>query len=118
MKEEHLDHMKGGWFVGPFQPTAYDTDACEVAVKHYKAADREQEHLHKVATEITLVLAGRVRMSGREWPTGSIVVLSPGEPTDFEAITDATTVVVKVPGVLNDKYVVSARSRSKPRDAI
>jgi hypothetical protein len=44
-------------------------------------------------------------MVGKEWTNGDIVVLSPGEVTDFEALTDAVNVVVKTPGVLGDKYL-------------
>jgi len=101
-----LDEMVKGWFVGGFQPTAHATEACEVAVKCYVAGEREGAHVHRVATEITVVLSGRVRMNDREWGEGDIVVLAPGEPTDFEALTDAVNVVVKTPGALNDKYVL------------
>lgn len=96
--------MVGGWFVGGFAPSALPTTQCEVAVKSYKAGDYEKKHYHKVATEVTLVLEGRVRMMGKEWGAGDIIVLAPGEATDFEALTDARNVVVKVPGALNDKY--------------
>jgi quercetin dioxygenase-like cupin family protein len=106
MKHESLKNMVKGWFVGGFNPTAFSTDACEVAVKSYKAGDKESAHYHKVATEITLVLSGRVRMADKEWGEGDIVVLEPGDITDFEALTDAVNVVVKTPGALNDKYVV------------
>lgn len=108
MNTEKLENMVKGWFVGNFSPTAHQTDACEVAVKAYKAGDYEGRHFHKVATEITLILSGRVRMMGREWGPGDIVVLAPGEITDFEALEDATNVVVKVPGASNDKYVVES----------
>lgn len=105
MKTGHLSDMVKGWFVGNFEPTLLATDACEVAVKRYKAGDREDRHHHKIATEVTLVLEGRVRMCGQEWGAGSIIVLEPGEATDFEALTDAVNVVVKTPGASNDKYL-------------
>jgi quercetin dioxygenase-like cupin family protein len=107
MNHHRLDTMIKGWFVGAFSPTALATDACEVAVKHYSAGDKEQAHYHKVATETTLVLSGSVRMAGREWHAGDIIVLAPGEVTDFEALTDAVNVVVKVPGAKDDKYLVA-----------
>jgi hypothetical protein len=107
MNHEHLKNMVKGWFVGNFSPTAFSTDACEVAVKKYVAGDKESAHFHKIATEVTLVLSGKVRMSGREWSEGDIIVLNPGEITDFEALTDAINVVVKVPGAANDKYLAS-----------
>ena len=104
MKHSHLNDMVKGWFVGAFTPTAYKTDTCEVAVKKYKAGEKEPTHHHKIATEITLVLSGRVVMVGQEWAEGNIIVLSPNEETSFEALTDAVTVVVKTPGALGDKY--------------
>lgn len=105
MNTARLEDMFKGWFVGNFTPTAFSTEACEVAVKTYKAGEREEAHFHKIATEITLVLSGRVRMVGKEWGPGDIIVLSPGEVTDFEALSDAVNVVVKTPGATNDKYL-------------
>ena len=105
MKHARLEDMVKGWFVGAFSPTAHETDACEVAVKYYKAGDHESAHYHAVATEVTVIVQGRVRMCGKEWGPGDIVVLSPGEITDFEALTDAMNVVVKTPGALNDKFI-------------
>lgn len=104
MNHSRLDDMIKGWFVGSFEPTALKTDACEVAVKRYKAGDYESPHYHRIATEITVVLEGKVRMSGNEWGAGDIIVLPPGEITDFEALTDAVNVVVKTPGAPNDKF--------------
>lgn len=104
MKHAKLEEMFKGWFVGGFSPAAYNTDACEVAVKYYTAGEKEAAHYHRIATEITLVLSGTIRMAGREWTTGDIVVLSPGEVTDFEALSDCVNVVVKTPGALNDKF--------------
>ena len=106
MKKDRLDQMVKGWFVGAFQPTAFSTDACEVAVKHYRAGDHEDIHYHKVATEITLVLSGQVNMFEKVWNDGDIITISPGEATGFKALTDAVTVVVKVPGALNDKFPI------------
>jgi quercetin dioxygenase-like cupin family protein len=106
MKHARLDAMTKGWFVGAFSPTAHSTGSCEVAVKYYSAGDREAAHYHKVGTEITLVLSGRIRMAGREWIEGDIVVLEPGEVSGFLALTDAVNVVVKTPGALNDKYLL------------
>ncbi len=99
-----LDDMTKGWFVGDFVPTAYRTSAAEVAAKVYKSGDREDRHHHKIATELTLVLAGEVKLNGVTYLSGDIIRIEPGESTDFEAVTDATTVVVKVPCVAGDKY--------------
>jgi len=97
--------MVKGWFVGDFSPTALATTDCEVGVKHYKAGEKEAAHYHKIATEITVVISGHIKMAGKEWKAGDIIVLSPNEVTDFESLSDSVTVVVKHPGAKDDKYI-------------
>jgi hypothetical protein len=99
-----LEDMVGGWIVGNFEPTCLRTTACEVACKHYEAGASEAAHVHRIATELTLVATGRVSMNGRTFTAGDIIVLEPGEATDFRALERATTVVVKMPSVTGDKY--------------
>jgi quercetin dioxygenase-like cupin family protein len=106
MKVHRLEDMTRGWFVGDFAPTLYRTDAVEVAVKHFTAGESEERHVHRVATELTAVVAGSVRMDGRDLGPGDIVVLEPGEPTDFLAVSDAVVVAVKLPAAPGDKYLV------------
>lgn len=107
MRHERLEAMDRGWFVGDFAPTAFQTDACEVAIKHYAKGAHEAAHVHRLATEITAIVTGSVRMMGREWSAGDILVIEPGETTDFLALTDTVTVVVKSPSAPQDKYLVS-----------
>lgn len=104
MKTFKLSDMTKGWFVGDFSPAVLRTDAAEVAVKIYESGTVEQRHLHKVAQEVTLILNGRARMNDTIYESGDIVLIEPGEDTDFEALTDVTTVVVKLPSVAGDKY--------------
>ena len=105
MRVARLADMLKGWFVGDFEPTLYRTDKVEVAVKKYKAGDREAWHYHKVATEISVVIGGSVRMNGHECAAGDVIVMDPGEGTDFEALEDTITAVVKIPGARDDKFV-------------
>jgi hypothetical protein len=102
MNHRRLEDMVNGWLVGDFEPTCCRTAACEVACKHYEAGATEAAHVHRVATEITLIASGRVSMNGRTF------VLEPGEATDFRALEKTTTVVVKLPSVAGDKYPVDA----------
>ena len=111
MKTARLDGMVKGWFVGNFDPTLYRTNDVEVAVKTYRAGDAEGAHYHKIATELTVVVSGVVRMNGVEYQTGDIIVMEPGEVTDFVSVTDAVNVVVKLPGANHDKYVVKGDSK-------
>ena len=109
-----LSDMIGGWMVGDFDPTCLRTGACEVACKTYAAGDTEPAHVHRIATELTLIASGRVTMNGRTFETGDIIVLEPGEPTDFVAHEPTVTVVVKMPSVRGDKYLVDAGVGSRP----
>ena len=106
MKQDRLEKMFKGWFVGGFIPSAYTTNVCEVAVKRYRPGDKESCHYHKVATEITLVLSGKVLMFDKVWNEGDIITVNTGESTSFEALTEVTIVVVKVPGAVDDKYYI------------
>jgi quercetin dioxygenase-like cupin family protein len=104
MKVARVDDMTKGWFIGDFAPTLWHTGDVEVAVKFYRAGDAETAHYHKIATEFTVVTTGIVEMNAVRYHAGDIVVIEPGDVTDFKAITDATTTVVKIPGATNDKY--------------
>ena len=96
--------MKAGWFVGNFNPSLYVTEEGEVAVKNYASEASEERHYHKIATEITVIVEGRVLMNGKEYKKGDIIVIEPGESTDFKAIEKTVTTVVKIPGATNDKF--------------
>lgn len=100
-----LDEMTKGWFVGNFSPTVLSTTQVEVAVKKYRAGEYEPSHYHKVATEITVITEGVVKMNDVVYQAGTILVIEPNQPSDFLALTDVTTTVVKYPGANNDKYV-------------
>lgn len=106
MEVYKLDDMVGGWFIGNFEPSLFKTNVVEVGVKKYKQGAYEKNHFHKIATEFTLILEGKVKMSGVEYQSGQILRINPFDTTDFEALTDVTTVVVKIPGANNDKYLI------------
>ncbi len=105
MKTSKLSDMKGGWFVGNFEPSLYRTNDVEAAVKSYKAGAYEHSHYHKLATEITVIVSGKVKMNGVEYNEGDIIIIEPGESTDFLAVTDSVNAVIKIPGANNDKYL-------------
>ena len=105
MKQAKLENMIKGWFVGDFEPTLIKTRDVEVAVKEYNKGDKEDRHHHKLATEITVICSGRVRMNGMEYGKGDIILIQPLEASDFEALENSITTVVKYPGAGNDKYL-------------
>jgi quercetin dioxygenase-like cupin family protein len=106
MKKDRLDSFVKGWVVGNFEPTLFQTDDFEVAVKNYKVGDYEEKHYHKVATEWTIISKGRVLMNGVEYSEGDVITIEPNEATDFKVLEDTTTTVIKIPCVKGDKYLV------------
>ena len=105
MRKLRLEEMVKGWFVGNITPTALSTNACEVAVKHYQPGTHDPRHHHKIATEVTVIVTGQVQMNGITYTAGDIVVIEPNESTDFKVLAPTTTVVVKLPGANDDKYL-------------
>lgn len=104
MQISSLNNMKNGWFIGNFSPTLLKTNDVEVAIKKYKKGDYEEAHFHKISTEITIVINGKVKMKNRILNMNDIILLNPGEITDFLALEDSVCAVVKHPGANNDKY--------------
>ena len=106
LNQYNLNSMIKGWFIGPFLPTVFKTDQFECAVKRYAAGDHEALHVHQIATEFTVIVEGKVRMNGLEYGRDTILEIPPGDATDFEALTDVITFVVKIPAVQGDKFFV------------
>lgn len=107
IKTSKLSDFTGGWFVGNFNPSLNKNEHFEIAVKHYPAGAKEQRHVHRVAVEYTIITKGCVMMNGIKYFQGDIIVVPPGESTDFEALDDVCTTVVKTPSVRGDKYYTS-----------
>jgi quercetin dioxygenase-like cupin family protein len=107
MNVDRIENMTNGWFIGNFQPSLLKTQEVEVAFKSYIAGQKESAHHHKIATEFTLIASGEVKMNDQIFTQGDIITIYPNEVVAFEAITNATTVVVKLPSVSNDKYIQS-----------
>jgi mannose-6-phosphate isomerase-like protein (cupin superfamily) len=105
MEKFNLSDFIGGWFIGNFTPTLYSTNDVEVSVKRYTKGQKENAHFHKIATEFTVIVAGEVKMSNQIFKPGEIIKILPGIATDFEALSEVVTVVVKIPGASNDKYL-------------
>ncbi len=103
--KSNLKELEKGWFVGNFNPSLYKTNNVEVAVKKYNKGDFEDKHYHKIATEITVIVSGKVKMNDLILKEGDILVIPPFYATDFEALEDTTTTVTKLPGANNDKYL-------------
>ncbi len=105
MDKYNINDFVRGWFVGGFEPTLFKTTDVEVALQHFSKGEFEASHCHKVATEITVIVSGKAKMKDVILNSGDILRINPGEYTDFLALEDTVTAVVKLPGALNDKYL-------------
>jgi hypothetical protein len=104
LEKYNLEEMFKGWFIGNFEPSLFKTNDVEIGVKKYKKGEFENSHFHKIATEFTVVISGIVEMNDVQYFENDIVKIIPGISTNFKALTDVVTVVVKLPGANNDKY--------------
>lgn len=109
MQKFELENFTRGWFVGDFSPSILSSKDCEVGIKHYKKGYCEERHFHKIATEITAVIKGRVQMNGVIYKQGDIILIKPNESTDFKALEESITCVVKMPSVKDDKFLGEAK---------
>lgn len=101
-----FDEMRDGWFVGNFAPTAYRTAAAEVCFKFHPKGEMWPTHYHAVATEINLLIRGTMRINGAVFQGRDIFVVDPGEVIAPEFLSDCEVIVVKIPSLPHDKYVL------------
>jgi quercetin dioxygenase-like cupin family protein len=105
MIKNNLENFIKGWFIGNFEPTLLSTQDFEIAIKKYKKGDYEESHFHKISTEYTIIVKGKVKMNGIIYKTDDIITIQPNEKTDFECLTNVITCVIKIPSSKNDKYL-------------
>jgi mannose-6-phosphate isomerase-like protein (cupin superfamily) len=101
----NLKEFTKGWVIGNFEPSLFNTNDFEIAIKTYKVGDYEPSHHHKISTEFTVIVEGEVLMNGTEYKKNDIITIKPNESTDFKCLTEVTTVVVKIPSSKDDKYI-------------
>lgn len=97
--------MKGGWFVGDFLPTAYNTKDFEVCYKFHEKNSKWDTHYHKLSIEITFLIRGQMTLQNKTLKTGDIFVMYPYEVANPVFLEDCELMVVKVPSVPGDKYI-------------
>jgi quercetin dioxygenase-like cupin family protein len=105
MQVNKIDEFTKGWFVGNFSPVLIHSSDYEIAVKWFKAGEKEPLHRQIIATEITVVVAGEIRLGGKVFSQGDVVTIPPGEFAEFESITDSALVCIKTPSLPNDKVL-------------
>jgi len=104
MRIAKFNDMTNGWFVGGFIPTAYNTSDFEVGYLTHKKDSKWPAHYHKEATEINLLVKGKMTVNGKTLNKGDIFVIYPDEVSSPKFIEDCEIVCVKIPSVPGDKY--------------
>lgn len=107
MKVYKMSDMIGGWFIGDFEPTAFNTENFEVSYKQHPKGEEWDTHYHKIATEINYIIRGEMMINDDLLKEGDIFILEPNEVSKPEFLTDCELIVVKTPSVKNDKYVLN-----------
>lgn len=104
MKIFSTHNLKGGWFVGDFEPTCFKTQLCEVSYKTHKAGEFWASHYHKLADEINYLISGEMEINGTRLVAPCVFIIEKNEVSSPIFITDVSLVVVKIPGIPHDKY--------------
>ena len=104
MKKIFLKDFTRGWLIGNFEPSLLKSDDIEVAVQSYHAGDEEEQHYHKLGTEISIMITGSASFNGDVLNEGDGVIIYPKESNIFKAINDCKVLVIKYPSNTKDKY--------------
>ena len=105
--------MKGGWFIGGFEPAAYKTYDFEVCYKLHAKGEKWDTHYHAQATEINYLIRGKMQIQDTILNAGDIFTILPYEIADPEFLEDCELIVVKTPSVKDDKFVCEKESNGK-----
>ena len=105
MRKFRIENMKRGWFIGDFEPVALKTKDFEVGVGHHEKGEKWDKHFHKLATEITLILKGKVKINDEIFVKGDIFIIDKDEIVEPLFLEETDYVVVKTISDVNDKYI-------------
>lgn len=105
MEKRNLKEFVGGWLVGNFNPSIFRTEDFEVSVKRFNAGQTEAAHFQKIATEITIVVEGRISINDKVYCSDEILVIEPNEVAGFMSLTDSVLVCIKFPSKPEDKIL-------------
>lgn len=105
IRSHRLEEFKLGWIVGNFLPVLRHSEDIEIGIKHFKRGEVEPSHKQNIATELTVVISGEIRLGRKNYIANDIIEIPPSVFADFEAITDCALVCIKYPSLPNDKVL-------------
>ena len=98
--------MKGGWFIGDFEPSVYRTGLFEVCYKIHNKDEVWPIHYHRLSVEINYLIRGKMIIGNTELNAGDIFTINPDEIVNPKFIEKCEIIVVKVPSIPNDKHII------------
>jgi quercetin dioxygenase-like cupin family protein len=110
MQVYNLSDFTKGWFLGNFEPSLLKTNQFEISIQHYKKGEFVQPHTHKIATEYNVLISGSMTIQNIALQPNNIFILEPNEITNPVYHEECILLVVKVPCVENDKYLLTQGS--------
>jgi len=102
----NTEEFKGGWFVGDFSESAFRTKDFEVCYKIHPQGETWPDHVHKLSTEINYLMSGEMKLNGTILKAPVVFVIEKNEPSKPEFLTECKLIVVKIPSVPGDKYII------------
>ena len=106
MKIGRINTTEKGWFIGDFPKALYNSKDFEVSWRIHKQGEIWDLHYQEIATEINLLISGKMNLNGQDLVSGDIFILYPYEITDVKFLEDCSIVCVKTPSIPDDKKVV------------
>ena len=106
MNSYKLEEFFKGWVIGDFNPSLFKNSDFEVAVKFFEKGEIELAHKQLIATEITIVVEGVIKLGEGTYSRGDIIEIQPNEVAAFESLTRSSLVCIKFPSIPNDKVVI------------
>ena len=107
MEIHKIENFVKGWFIGNFDPVVHKTDQVEVAYQTHEAGEHHDIHYHKKSREYNYLIRGKMVINEQELNAGDIFILEPYEVSEPTFLTDVELIVVRVPSIKGDKYVVA-----------
>lgn len=104
MKISDLKDYHRGWFIGNFEPSVLKTSDFEIGILTHKKDEFWPKHVHKISTEINLLISGLISINGTIISPGQIFVIDKNEPSKAVFLEDCKVLVIKIPSVPGDKY--------------
>jgi len=99
-----IQDFKKGWLIGNFEPSLFKSDDVEIGIKNYVKGTIEEKHHHKLTTEYTIIISGKVKMLDKEFIAGDIIKIEPNIENEFHCLEDACVLVIKTPSIPSDKH--------------